>query len=168
MSPKLITDCRVTCGLYINCILYDYLRTIIALNRTNEPWILDPRVRGPEVYSSEGTPMGVGNHVSCEFNIVYRWHSTISERDDRWLQEFMQIVFPGRDMSKISVDDFMLGLYGWSKKVDPDPGKRQWGGLVRNASGAFDDADLVKVLTESTEDCAGRYPRFLSFICSRL
>jgi hypothetical protein len=143
----------VTCGLYINCILYDYLRTIIALNRTNEPWILDPRVQGPEIYSSQGTPSGVGNQVSCEFNLIYRWHATISERDEKWLNDSMKTMYPGQDISKISVDDFRLGLYKWIKTIDPDPAKRPCGGLVRNESGAFDDAALIKVLIESTEDC---------------
>jgi hypothetical protein len=145
----------VTCGLYINCILYDYLRTIIALNRTNDPWILDPRAQGPEVYSTQGTPSGVGNQVSCEFNLVYRWHATVSERDEKWLQDAMAKMYPGQDMSKISVDDFKLGLYKWIKTINPDPAKRELGDLTRDAEGKFDDAALVKVLTESTQDCAG-------------
>jgi linoleate 10R-lipoxygenase len=152
---ELLSDSRVTCGLYVNCILYDYLRTIISLNRTNDPWILDPRARGPEVYSSQGTPMGVGNQVSCEFNLLYRWHSTISPRDEKWLQEFMQTLFPGKDMSKMGVDEFRMGLYRFGKSVDPDPAKREWGGLKRDENGKFDDAALVKELNACTEDCAG-------------
>lgn len=30
----------ITCGLYINITLYDYLRTIVNLNRTNSTWCL--------------------------------------------------------------------------------------------------------------------------------
>lgn len=37
----------VTCGLYINITLYDYLRTIVNLNRTNSTWTLDPRMDKP-------------------------------------------------------------------------------------------------------------------------
>jgi hypothetical protein len=146
--------------LYINCILYDYLRTIIALNRTNDPWILDPRAQGPEVYGSQGTPSGVGNQVSCEFNLVYRWHATISQRDEKWLENAMEMMYPGQDMSKIDVDDFKLGLYKWIKTIEPDPAKREWGGLKRNASGFFDDDALVEELRKTTEDCAGIYLRF--------
>jgi hypothetical protein len=150
----------VTCGLYINCILYDYLRTIIALNRTNDPWILDPRARGPEVYSSQGTPMGVGNQVSCEFNLVYRWHSTISPRDEKWLQGFMNTVYPGQNMATISVDEFKRGLYKWVKTMDKDPSKREWGGLKRDSNGKFNDEELIKELVACTEDCAG-----ITFLC---
>lgn len=31
---------RITCGLYINITLYDYVRTIINLTRSNTTWSL--------------------------------------------------------------------------------------------------------------------------------
>ena len=34
----------ITCGLYVNCILKDYVRTILNLNRTDSQWDLDPRI----------------------------------------------------------------------------------------------------------------------------
>jgi hypothetical protein len=145
----------VTCGLYINIILGDYLRTIVAMNRTNDSWVLDPRAQGPDIYLQQGAPSGVGNHVSCEFNLIYRWHATLSQVDEKWMKDFMEKLFPGQDMGKISVDEFKLGLYKWIKTIDPDPAKRSVGGLKRNANGEFDDATLVDILTASTEDCAG-------------
>jgi hypothetical protein len=144
--------------LYINIILNDYIATIIGLNRTSSPWILDPRVSGPGVYTNEGTPMGVGNQVSLEFNLVYRWHSSVSDRDDQWTQEFARKVLPGKDMSKISVDEFFEGLAKWSRSLDGDPSKRDLdlGRVIRDkTTGKFDDQDLINLLTESTEDCAG-------------
>ncbi|TKA64099.1 hypothetical protein B0A55_09955, partial [Friedmanniomyces simplex] len=33
----------ITCGLYVNMILLDYVRTILNLNRTDENWQLNPR-----------------------------------------------------------------------------------------------------------------------------
>jgi hypothetical protein len=51
----------VTCGLYINIILVDYVRTILNLNRTDDNWQLDPRVAIPG-----GPPVGTGNQVSAE------------------------------------------------------------------------------------------------------
>ena len=119
-----VNGTRVTCGLYINVILNDYVRTILALNRTNDTWSLDPRVSGPSVYANDGTPMGIGNQVSLEFNLIYRWHAAISDRDDKWTQRFTSKVFPGKDMSKLSVNEFRLGLLAWSKTINPDPGKR--------------------------------------------
>ena len=156
--PRTLLNARITCGMYVNIVLDDYVPTIIGLNRTNSSWNIDPRVSGPQIYSSEGTPMGVGNQVSLEFNLVYRWHAAISARDDKWAQEFAAKVFPGRDMGKISVDEFRQGMWTWAQSINPDPSKRDldMGRIVRDkVTGKFDDSDLVKLLTESTEDCAG-------------
>ena len=102
--------------------------------------------------------MGVGNQVSLEFNLVYRWHSAISDRDDKWTQGFTQKAFPGKDMSKISVNEFIAGMAKWVAGLDPDPSKRDLdlGRVKRNKStGMFEDQDLIDLLTDSTEDCAG-------------
>jgi hypothetical protein len=32
----------------------------------------------------EVSPQGQGNVVSIEFNLLYRWHATISEQDAQW------------------------------------------------------------------------------------
>lgn len=45
----------VTCGLYINITLFDYLRTIVNLNRSNTTWTLDPRAKMGGGWSSTGT-----------------------------------------------------------------------------------------------------------------
>jgi len=143
--------------LYINCILNDYVRTILGLNRVIDGWNLDPRVDGPEVYSSQGVPSGVGNQVSCEFNLLYRWHSTVSDRDDKWTQEFSKKIFHGKDVSKLSIAEFQAGLAAWAASINPDPSKRNldMGKLVRGQDGTFNDIELMKILRESTEDCAG-------------
>jgi len=33
----------INCGLYVNVILKDYVRTILSLNRSGTTWDLDPR-----------------------------------------------------------------------------------------------------------------------------
>jgi hypothetical protein len=147
----------VTCGLYIQCIIHDYIGTIVGLNRVNDNLCIDPRASGPAVYSNEGTPMGIGNQVSCEFNLLYRWHATISERDDKWTQELIKTIFPGKDISKLSIQEFQNGVYAWKTTINPKPEKRDlnMGTLKRHADGTFDDGELIKILTESIEDCAG-------------
>ena len=146
-------------------MLYDYVRTILDLNRTQDKWILDPRVGGPSVYANDGTPMGIGNQVSLEFNLVYRWHSAVSDRDDKWTQGFIKKVFPGKDISKMSVTEFILGVRSWLASIDSDPAKRNLDGdtILRDPkTGQFKDEDLIKILTESTEDCAGILPVVLT------
>lgn len=58
----------ITCGLYINIILIDYVRVILNLNRTDDNWQLNPRVVIPE-----GPPLGTGNQVQhCSLIIAYK------------------------------------------------------------------------------------------------
>ncbi|KAI5806988.1 heme peroxidase [Geopyxis carbonaria] len=147
----------VTCGLYINFILNDYLRTIVNLNRVDTTWTLDPRFDPSKVYNPDGTPSGVGNMVSVEFNLVYRWHSCISQRDDEWTQEFYKSLFPGMDTDKLTLMQFIMGVRKWEAGIPTDPAERTFEGLRRTKTGAFDDNDLVKILTESIEDPAGAF-----------
>jgi hypothetical protein len=63
----------ITCGLYINVVLHDYVRVILNLNRTDTAWTLDPRSDEFNPFDSEGIPKGIGNQVSMEFNLIYRY-----------------------------------------------------------------------------------------------
>jgi hypothetical protein len=76
----------------VNIVLGDYLRTILNLNRNpvQSDWKLDPRDDFAEVFDAEGTPRGIGNQVSVEFNMIYRWHSATSDRDEAWLNDFLR------------------------------------------------------------------------------
>lgn len=147
----------VTCGLYINFVLNDYLRTIVNLNRVDTTWTLDPRFDPSKMYNPDGTPAGVGNMVSVEFNLVYRWHSCISKRDDEWTQEFYKSLFPGKDTDKLTLQEFMVGVHIWENSIPADPAERTIENFVRQPDGHFKDDDLVKVLMESIEDPAGAF-----------
>ncbi|KAH0555975.1 hypothetical protein GP486_006082 [Trichoglossum hirsutum] len=153
----------VVCGLYINIILLDYLRTIVNLNRSNTTWTLDPRVdmgdgmNHVKVYTEDGAPRGIGNQVSAEFNLLYRWHSAISDRDDKWTQDFYRELFPGKEPSEVCIPELLTGLGRWEHELDPDPLKRPFAKLERQANGSYRDADIVKILTESIEDPAGSF-----------
>lgn len=146
----------ITCGLYINITLLDYLRTIVNLNRSNTTWTLDPRVDMAKVYGTDGTPRGVGNQVSAEFNLVYRWHSCTSKRDEQWTEDIYKNMF-GKPASEVPMDELLRGLAKWDKTLDKDPQKRPFAELKRGADGKYADDDLVKILTESIEDCAGSF-----------
>jgi len=76
-------------------ILNDYLRTILNLNQNtiDSNWKLDPREDLDNVFDPTGVPKGIGNQVSMEFNMIYRWHATISNHDEAWVKGFMKFVF---------------------------------------------------------------------------
>ncbi|KAK5938503.1 hypothetical protein PMZ80_009474 [Knufia obscura] len=152
---------HITCGLYVNIILTDYVRTILNLNRTNSTWTLDPRDNFG-IFDSTGTAAGCGNQVSCEFNLVYRWHSAISKRDEKWSEAMYEKITDTKDYNKIDQQEFVDKLHAWVRKKGNDPAKWSLDNLdetlyPRNENGTFDDADLCQILTESTEDVAAAF-----------
>lgn len=97
---------RITGALWVNIILFDYVKTILNLNRSNTIWTLDPRVNSEGIFDPTGTPQGIGNQVSVEFNLIYRWHATVSNKDQRWAEEFYQTIFPNKDPSTLGAQRF--------------------------------------------------------------
>lgn len=146
----------VTCGLYINVTLLDYLRTIVNLNRSNTTWTLDPRAEMGKIFGLDGTPSGVGNQVSAEFNLAYRWHSCISDKDDKWTQELYKKLF-GKEAKDVSMQELLQGLGKWEHGLPKDPQKRPFADLQRDEDGKLPDDELVEILTSAIEDTAGAF-----------
>ena len=159
------TGRMITCGLYVNIILIDYVRTILNLNRTDDDWQLNPRAN-----ISNGPPQGTGNQVSCEFNLVYRWHAAISNRDDQWTQDLFNELFPDVSPQEVSKTENLprfLGKLGEMehRMTSLEPNERQFPALkceyekmqrIKEGpfKGQFKDDDLAAILTSSVEDCA--------------
>lgn len=148
----------ITCGLYVNMILTDYVRTILNLNRTNSTWTLDPRDNFG-VFDSTGTAAGTGNQVSCEFNLVYRWHSAISKKDEEWTEGMYKKILGTGDYATASEEKLLASLRQWVKTKGSDP--KTWSldnldesAFPRKSDGLFEDEDLVTILTEATDDVA--------------
>jgi linoleate 8R-lipoxygenase / 9,12-octadecadienoate 8-hydroperoxide 8R-isomerase len=155
ISPVSFLIIRITCGLYINIILNDFVSTLAGIPELNTAWLLDPSVgEATENFGAEWTPSS-GNQVSCEFSLLSQCHMLISDRDDKWMQAFLRKILPGIDPATASSEDFQRGLLGYLHSLESDPSKRQCGDLKRSSDGTFDNAALLKVLSESTEDCAG-------------
>lgn len=159
---------RVTNGLYVNVSLHDYLRAIANVPATDSTWTLDPRVEVKKIFDKRGTPRGIGNHVSCEFNLLYRFHSAISDRDAKWTEEFYHSLFAGEGSSTDTNKredpsaKFFRGIMKYEKSIPANPAERTFSGLQRGKDGKFNDEDLVKILKESIEDPAGvLFPYFL-------
>lgn len=148
----------VTSGLYINITLVDYVRNIVNLNRCDTTWTLDPRAEmGRDAGTAAGSEAGTGNVVSAEFNMCYRWHSCISEKDDKWIQAFYADLF-GKAPPEVGVEDMARGFVKFERSIDDDPGKRVFGGYQRDSqTSQFRDHDLVECITSAIEDCAGAF-----------
>ncbi|KAL4803636.1 Psi-producing oxygenase A [Aspergillus unguis] len=147
----------VTCGLYANIILKDYVRTILNINRTNSTWSLDPRMDMKDGLLGDAASMATGNQVSAEFNVVYRWHASISKRDEKWTEDFHREIMPGVDPNTVSLTEFIAGLGKWQATLPEEPLDRPFSGLHRQSDGSFNDDDLVDLFEKSVEDCAGAF-----------
>ncbi|KAE8355189.1 heme peroxidase [Aspergillus coremiiformis] len=143
----------VTCGLYINITLYDYLRTIVNLNRVNSTWCLDPRA---QMEGHQPTPSGLGNQCSVEFNLAYRWHSAISANDEKWTEKIYEELM-GKPASEVTIADLIRGLGKYEQGLSRDPSERTFAGLQRQEDGTFKDEELVNILANAVEDVAGSF-----------
>ncbi|KAH6648976.1 heme peroxidase [Truncatella angustata] len=142
----------ITCGLYAHIILRDYVRTILNINRTNSTWWIDPRA---DIGDGDRS-MGTGNQVSFEFNLVYRWHSCVSQRDEEWTQRLYENIV-GKDYRETTTRELLTALATWEAEIPDDPLQRSFENLTRQDDGTFNDDDLVRILTDSVEDLAGAF-----------
>lgn len=143
----------ITCGLYINITLYDYLRTIVNLNRTNSTWCLDPRA---QMEKAGATPSGLGNQCSVEFNLAYRWHSAISQGDEKWIEQVYYDLM-GKPAEQVTMPELLMGMKKVEGMLDADPSKRTFAHLKRQEDGTFKDEELVQILTHACEDVASSF-----------
>ena len=146
-------------GLYINICLHDYLRAITNTHSSASNWTLDPRVEIEKHFDGQGTPRGIGNQVSAEFNLLYRFHSCISKRDENWTNKFFsEQIFVGKsleEVKKMSLAELMEGLKIFQQSIPLEPEKREFGGYKRGPEGKFNDKDLTDCLKASMDDPAG-------------
>ena len=141
----------------MNITLHDYLRGITNVHHSTSTWTIEPRVEILNKDFSIAVERGVGNQVSAEFNLLYRFHSAVSQRDEKWTGMFFREIFGDRKPEDIPIHEFIAGSLAWEAKIPAEPSKREFGGLKRDPeTGRFDDDAMVQILKESIEDPAGR------------
>jgi len=88
---------RITCRLYVNTILNDYLRTFLGINRTDKDWNLEPETLNQIFSSSDIEASESGPHdsrkVAMDVIVDNWWKSAISEEDTNYLSRNQQPVF---------------------------------------------------------------------------
>ena len=145
----------INCGYYVHVVLCDYIPAILN-QMGNTEWFLNPL---DDMRNIDGSRIdrATGNQVSAEFDLVYRWHNTISRGDENWLVAEFQESAPGRDPATLTWEEFyplasqrVLALGAEPKVWVP----HKW---ERNADGSFDDAMLAKTLMDATQEVAGAF-----------
>lgn len=120
----------------------------------------DPRTEKPHGMgpAMSGTPRGVGNQVSAEFNLAYRWHSCIGQIDEQWTEAVYKDLF-GKPADEVSLRELMVGLSHYDEKMPKDPMERPFAHLKRGPDGKYNDEDLVKIMQTGIEEVAGMLQR---------
>ncbi|KAH8636174.1 fatty acid oxygenase [Alternaria alternata] len=144
----------VTTGLYINIVLKDYVRSILNLQCVDSSANLDPRAKIEDILGQTDSDKARGNQTSAEINMIYRWHSTISMTDEAWLIDHMTKICPDMDIDNMTLEGMRAGVRRHAATPPADPSRRVFAGLERNLDGYFRDQDLVKILTEATDEVA--------------
>lgn len=86
-GPGSLTLLRITCGIYVNISIHDYLRALMGFHAYNTDFTLDPRIAMTE---HKNVSRGIGNQVTVEFNLLYRFHCAISLKDEEFTEDFMR------------------------------------------------------------------------------
>ncbi|GJN92760.1 hypothetical protein Rhopal_005798-T1 [Rhodotorula paludigena] len=146
----------VNCGWFLNVIVQDYIRVILNVNTTESQWSLAPNVDIKEIPTGHA-PRGTGNAVSVEFNILYRWHAAISQKDEKWIEQLFQECLGDKHVDEMTDADFATAVRTLAMKQGKDPKKWSIPGLERDAAGRFDDNELCRILTEATDEVAGAF-----------
>ncbi|KAF8901487.1 heme peroxidase [Gymnopilus junonius] len=99
---------------------------------------------------------GQGNHVSVEFSILYRWHATVSEADEKWTNALFNDTFNGKPFDQLTMAD--LGTIAQViANVPEDPKVRTFGGLTRGPDGKFSDDKLAEIIHTATQNPASAF-----------
>jgi hypothetical protein len=78
--------------------------------RDGYSWRLDPLSASREL-AHDLTPRGEGNVVSVEFNLLYRWHATLSKEDTAWTENMFHELFEGQEFSTVRAVPFSVILF---------------------------------------------------------
>ncbi|KAJ3785898.1 heme peroxidase [Lentinula aff. detonsa] len=149
----------VNCGFFMKVILGDYVGAILGLARDGSSWRLDPLMEMRRL-SHEFAPRGEGNVVSIEFNLLYRWHATLSRQDKQWTEKMFHDTLQQDGLnvqfSQLQPSQFFMAA---GKALGQNKDVRTWtfDGLKRDTNGRFRDADIAKILQDSTSYRAGAF-----------
>ncbi|KAK8929096.1 hypothetical protein H634G_03383 [Metarhizium anisopliae BRIP 53293] len=106
----------ITCGMYIQISVHDYLRALMGFHQFNTNFTLDPRAD----FDQKKTSRGIGNQVTVEFNLLYRFHCAISLKDEAYTEEFMQKVLGFKDPKNTPLPVFLQTMAAIKQKSAED------------------------------------------------
>ncbi|KAL8693454.1 MAG: hypothetical protein Q9218_001725 [Villophora microphyllina] len=170
----------ITCGMYVNISIHDYLRALMGFHQYNTNFTLDPRVA---MDKHKNVSRGLGNQVTVEFNLLYRFHCAISQEDEKYTEKFMKETMEevaeraaakqteskkASNSTSVDVPDpkslTMMQFAGLAAELSKESQKDPWlveFGLKNDESqtfkrntitGLFDDQKMINQLRKSMDD----------------
>ncbi|KAF5003805.1 hypothetical protein FDECE_9661 [Fusarium decemcellulare] len=156
----------ITCGMYIQISIHDYLRALMGFHNYNTNFTLDPRL---DMKDHKNVSRGLGNQVTVEFNLLYRFHCAISLKDEKYAEDFLTEYFHKEsdknwDPKELNLPQFMQEM-GKARAAEagqpkPEPWQQEFG-LTKNPelafqrnkiTGLFDDQKMINELTKAMDD----------------
>ena len=146
----------INCGHFASAVFSDYVAAILGLVTDLNSWTLDPFniIRKPD---HSLVDRGQGNSNSVEFNLLYRWHATLSQADEKWVEDMFNRTFKGESWEKIDMDMFKKATAKLKKDDKEDVYRFKLDGYDRGQDGKFKDDDLARILMDATEHPAGAF-----------
>lgn len=146
----------INCGHFAAAVFSDYVAAILGLVTDLNSWTLDPfnSIRKSDHSIVE---RGQGNANSVEFNLLYRWHATLSQADEKWVENMFEKSFPGTSWDDIDIKMFAQVTEDLKETGKADARKWTFAGLQRGHDGKFKDGDLAKIMMDATEHPAGAF-----------
>ncbi|KAF8630934.1 hypothetical protein AX17_005291 [Amanita inopinata Kibby_2008] len=146
----------VNCGHFLTVMTCDFLPAFIGLFE-DDSWNRTGGFDLPRPGKQAASGRSSGNHCSVEFNMLYKWHATMSQLDVRWMEDRFNQLFRRKSYDKVTVDELEDIIRQYRSMLNADPRKRTFSGLTRGIDGKFDDDELANILLDATENPAGTF-----------
>ena len=138
----------------------------MGFHQFDTTFTLDPR---QDIPAHENVSRGLGNQVTVEFNLLYRFHCAISLRDEQYAEDLIKeqeaemlktSTDDVTDPKKMNMEQFMLLMRAMGAKEKKEPWLQEFGlktnkdlNFTRNTiTGLFDDQQLINNLKKSMND----------------
>ena len=156
----------ITCGMYIQISVHDYLRALMGFHQFDTNFTLDPR----SDFDQKKTTRGIGNQVTVEFNLLYRFHCAISLKDESYTEEYIHKKYNIDDPKNTSVPLFLKKMaeakqnnknalepweetFGIPDEPGPELPEDQSKEFKRNKiTNLFSDQKMIDTLTAAMDD----------------